>query len=265
MGGSVLANWIVDYCNANPGLEIQDVFKFLYQSCLGCEHLVTDYERVVAGIKTELSRAAMDYLPDLEMLGEGFFRYHLKKLQEGLSAETLGRLFVLSSRMEAPGISFLERNLKDMYSLAKRKFIPFPADEVQKKILWWKDNDLRPCHHSEKFNSVFHPAYRVLSSSFLKILPLLTLIDKECLDGSPVFLSVSSYFSDELMRLMSVLIDVYAERMNISDLVSGSSAHSEVCISAPVAAGPGPEMIGVDKTGTRINVVITYNDIEITR
>ena len=30
-------------CCSGKGIEIQDVFKYLYQSCFGCEHLSTDY------------------------------------------------------------------------------------------------------------------------------------------------------------------------------------------------------------------------------
>ena len=36
-----------------PELKLQDVFKFLFQSSFGCEHLVTSLERVTEYLKKE--------------------------------------------------------------------------------------------------------------------------------------------------------------------------------------------------------------------
>ena len=56
------------YCRANPDLEIQDLLKYLYQSCFGCEHFVSDFSAALGGIVGELAEAQLDDLPEIEPL-----------------------------------------------------------------------------------------------------------------------------------------------------------------------------------------------------
>ena len=90
---------ITAYCNADPALELQDVFKYLYQSCFGCEHLFSESpepEKKPTGfsrtsdqltpimldrILAELPDAELDDLPEVEMLDGDYCRVHLKALQ----------------------------------------------------------------------------------------------------------------------------------------------------------------------------------------
>ena len=38
---------LIGHYQAYPKLQIQDIFKFLFQSAFGCEHLVSDEEKAL--------------------------------------------------------------------------------------------------------------------------------------------------------------------------------------------------------------------------
>ena len=44
---------LIAHYKAYPNLQIQDVFKFLHQSALGCEHLVSSLEKATGFIAEE--------------------------------------------------------------------------------------------------------------------------------------------------------------------------------------------------------------------
>lgn len=46
--------YILNQFKIYPKLELQDLMKFLYQSCFGCEHLVSDFSKVKSNIEHEL-------------------------------------------------------------------------------------------------------------------------------------------------------------------------------------------------------------------
>ena len=101
---------LMEHCQRYPDLKIRDVFKFLYQSSFGCEHMVSSLDAVTEWIRKEY-RTALETL-DREGTGEvvwgtvdpldgGYSRVHLDWLDRGLSAETLGKLFYLSAKPSA--------------------------------------------------------------------------------------------------------------------------------------------------------------------
>ena len=44
---------LITHCQSFPGLHIQDLCKYLYQSGFGCEHMISSPEAVTEGIEKE--------------------------------------------------------------------------------------------------------------------------------------------------------------------------------------------------------------------
>ena len=79
------------HCARYPELALQDVFKALYQSAFGCEHLIADPSAAADYIRAEAARSGDRISELVELLGGDYCRVHLGILQDGLSAETFAR------------------------------------------------------------------------------------------------------------------------------------------------------------------------------
>ena len=90
-----------------PLLQIQDVFKFLHQSTFGCEHMVSSAEAAIAFIQKEREEIISQDGALPEELDGAYSRVPLFFPRPCLSAETLGKLFVASSRQEKESVEDL--------------------------------------------------------------------------------------------------------------------------------------------------------------
>lgn len=158
---------IIEYCLKNTDVEIWDVFKFIFQSCFGCEHLVSDEAKALEWILKESENAIKDDLPDIEYLDGDFCRVHLKALKNDDMKNELCRLFILSAKKVADGESRFQNELSKLLLYAKEGRIPFSETDVSEASENWRQNGFCAVHHSEKFRNAHHPAYRVIKKDYL--------------------------------------------------------------------------------------------------
>ena len=166
------------HCARYPELALQDVFKALYQSAFGCEHLIAGPSAAADYIRAEAARSGDRISELVELLGGDYCRVHLGILQDGLSAETFARLFALSARHEECGREKLEAMLTALQTMADAGELPFSAQETAEAVERWRKDGFPPLHHSEIFRQNYAPAYRVLRRDFARALPLLARIDR---------------------------------------------------------------------------------------
>ena len=169
---------ILSYCREYPDLELQDLFKFLYQNCFGCSHFSGTFPVALEQILREAEFAQSDVLPEIEILGEKYARIHLKYLKHGLSPETLCRLFLLSAEEKHATSHLLRKKLEILSAAAADGSVPFSEKDMNTAIQSWEQTGFQPCHHSDSFKQSYHPFYRVIKKEFLPLLPLLLEIDK---------------------------------------------------------------------------------------
>lgn len=168
---------ITGYFQSHPKLQIQDMFKFLYQSSFGCEHLLSDSEGVVRFLQEEFSSCG-EFDGDLvENLDGEYCRVHLEYMRKGLSAETFGKIFCLSAEPVQNGKQLLEEKLSVLMELVKEGILPFAETKIQEAIERWYHEGYPPCRHSEEYRNTYHPAYRVIKKEYALFLPLFCKID----------------------------------------------------------------------------------------
>ena len=181
---------LVRHSQCYPGLQPTDVFKYLFQSALGCEHMVASEAKAIEYIRREYdavtAEGAADCLPRTERLDGGYTRVHLSCLDEGLTAETLGRLFCLSAVSEPNGREALEEKLQVARELAKAGEFPFSADAFEEALAVWRENGCPAVHHSRAFREAYRPAYRVIANRYAAFLSLFTRIDALMRNGLAV-------------------------------------------------------------------------------
>ena len=197
------------HCARYPKLELQDVFKALYQSAFGCEHLIDDPSTAAENIRAEAVHSRDRAEEPVEPLGGSYCRVHLGVFQDGLSAETLARLFVLSARHEECGREKLEGMLAILQAMADAGELPFSAQETAERIEAWRKEGFPPLHHSDAFRSAYAPAYRVLRRDFARALPLFARIDRLTAERSRVLVAIEGGSASGKTTLGELLQNVY--------------------------------------------------------
>lgn len=167
-----------------PLLQVQDVFKFIHQSAFGCEHLLTDFQAVLQRLHTEAEENKTKIQNPIELLDGDFCRVHLSVLQNGLQAETLARIFMLSAQPVENAEKAVKEKLQVFLSLCENKQLPFSAQEVQKQIDTWQENGFCALHHSAIFRKNYKPAYRVIKKEYAFFLPLFAELDRRLAHGT---------------------------------------------------------------------------------
>ncbi len=191
-----------------PELQLKDLFKFLYQSSFGCEHMVKETGAAKEYIEKEFLKGG-PFSGDLtEALDGDYCRVSLKYLEEGLSADTLAKLFFLSAGHVEDGEVLLEEKLSVLRELVKEGNLPFGAAEAEEAIEAWKRAGYPACHHSEEFRECYAPAYRLVKKEYAIFLPLFARIDRMLRSGK-VNLAVEGGSASGKSTLGELLEKVY--------------------------------------------------------
>ena len=165
------------HCQRYPKLQIQDIFKYIYQSSFGCEHMISSLDTAAGRIEEEeksITSMRYDYFDDLD--GE-YIRFHMNCPELRLASATLGKLFFTSARKE-DGQSKLLQMLAVTRELVREGVLPFSSDELEAAIKQWEADGFAPVHHSQEFRREYNPSYRVISRRYEKFLPLFAAIDE---------------------------------------------------------------------------------------
>ena len=198
---------LLEHYRRYPKLEADDVFKYLYQSSFGCEHMVSDEERVLGYIRREYE-SLTDQPTLTDKLDGAYTRVHLSALRGGLTPETLARLFCLSAKKEQDGKSALESKLSAVRELIKEGLLPLDVNDFDKKLADWREADYPALHHSETFRAEYHPAYRVIADRYADFLALFTEIDKLLSRGNAI-VTIEGGSASGKSTLAEILCEVY--------------------------------------------------------
>lgn len=116
--------FLLFHVSAYPKAELSDLFKALYQSAFGCEHLVADASAAEAYIASEAAHARPHAGEIVEPLDGPYVRVHLDILKKGLSAQTLARLFALSAEHRAGAQTEFEKKLAVLTGMVRQGELP---------------------------------------------------------------------------------------------------------------------------------------------
>ena len=191
-----------------PKLQIQDLFKFIYQSSFGCEHLVTDLVGVTEYIKKEYELIDKEDEPYIDTLDGEYSRVSLSYLNKELRIDTFAKIFVLSSKKETEGLANLLNKIKVALKLVDEGLFPFDKEEFNKCLLKWKEMGYPAIHHSNIFRENYKPSYRVISNKYIPFLNLLIEIDKG-MENKEVVLCIEGGSASGKSTLGDMLLSIY--------------------------------------------------------
>ncbi len=201
-------NLLIKHYETYPKLQIQDVFKFLYQSAFGCEHFISSLETVTDYIRKEYESIPIENQPVVEQLDGAYCRVHLSYLNSGLRASTLGSLFFFSAKKEVDGKSDLIQKLKIAKELVCENLLPFQTDEFEKAVEDWETKGYPAVHHSNIFREAYNPSYRVIAKEYIPFLPFFAELDKRLAKG-PLKVAIEGGSASGKTTLSQLLAKIY--------------------------------------------------------
>lgn len=178
-----MVHWLDALWERYPRMQPQDVVKTLFQSLVGCGHLLADEETVVRRIEAETATLQPDHDEPLwEAIGFTYARLNLRRaLAEGLPARWIARMMLLSCQ-DQPAMP--RSHLYDTLCEVPERVTRIPQDMLREAAAPLMDPDWLP-GHSVTYHHYYKPAYRVISLEIARtVLPVLTellrLPDKPC-------------------------------------------------------------------------------------
>lgn len=201
-------NILKRHSDAYPLLMPEDIFKFIYQSVFGCEHMVENSSYITEFIESEANNEDKNIIEKTEPLDGEYSRVHLGYIKKGLKSETLGKLFYLSASENSGNTDMLITKLQAAKKLSENGELPFSLETFNQRLKEWEDKNFPAIHHSKEFGKAYKPAYRVISNKYVRLIPLLTEIDKLSLNGQ-VILAVEGGSASGKTTLSGLLKKIY--------------------------------------------------------
>ena len=200
---------LTEHFRKYPKLSVEDIFKFIFQSAYGCEHLVSDRAAADNYIRREYESVRPIGSFEIDALDGDYSRVHLSSLNDGMSFETFSRLFCLSAKKEPDGDRALLSKLAAAEELIKEGKLSIDLGEFNNKLAKWRSLGFPAVHHSDAFREEYRPAYRVIASRFVEYLDVLSKIDTMLSKGGSVIVAIEGGSASGKSTLADILSEVY--------------------------------------------------------
>ena len=163
----ILSNQVVRY----PQLQLQDLYKLIYQAAMGSEHAIQDMdaarhylESELNGLGEGLEEQTLDPIsPDRRIVRINLRPY----IAEGGDPSMLLTAFIRTAN-EYKGIwAHLRQYWSYVERMAMAEELPFSQDEPERFFVKMEAEGFPVVHHSVAYRAAYHPAYRVIARDFL--------------------------------------------------------------------------------------------------
>ncbi len=156
-----------------PRLQVQDVYKLLYQSVFGVGHIIRSGPQALECLRRELDSIDLRLHPEEELvenisLNGGTVRVNLRPfMRRGLEADKLFEAMRLSADKNTGTREEFLKLWKEFVSLVRSGAFGFDARERKDFDKFARDNKYPVVHHSTTYSKLYAPSYRVAESSIL--------------------------------------------------------------------------------------------------
>lgn len=155
-----------DQIQRYPKMQVQDVYKLVYEATMGNKHLPSDTNVARQSLYAEMnSIEASSSEPMMEVISPDseIVRLNLRpyKAARG-NVEDLAQTMMVGSRAWHQPEVRLEQWWKEIEELGYRQQIPFDPDSLRSFYNTMKEWRFPAVHHSEVYAKTYKPAYRVI-------------------------------------------------------------------------------------------------------
>jgi uridine kinase len=158
----------------------QDTVKLVYQNEFGGEHLIADekesLDRLIAECNSVSNRVVRSAAQDI---GNDKARLFLASdAAKRLSPRCINKIFTASMVQQGSAISFAKK-LKILREEARSGIFGFEENELDCFLHEYHAKGRYAVSHSQAYREAYAPAYRVIDSRFVRLLPLIIRINEQ--------------------------------------------------------------------------------------
>lgn len=154
-----------------PSMEIQDLYKLVFQAAMGSEHAVPDRQAAQQWLERELATLVIGseepfsepLSPDGELVRVNLRGY----VEQGGDTRELLDAFIATAKQFEASEGGLERYWGYVEAMAETGQIPYPKGQLGKWFAEMRDQGFPAVHHSSSYRNLYQPAYRVVSRELL--------------------------------------------------------------------------------------------------
>lgn len=175
MDGASFAPYLKHQAFLHPSMTPQDTVKLCFQAAFGAEHILTDAAQARRVLLIELAGTPPRPIAVFEPISAVYTRCNLAAWKYWqLPPEWLCQVFLHSTaeKREAAKPLFLAY-LRIVTACAGQGLLPFSGLAWQQYLDRYLAGGIRPLHHSASYRLREAPAYRIIKSEDLKLLPAL--------------------------------------------------------------------------------------------
>ena len=154
-----------------PEATLQDIYKSFYQERFGHGHMIPNVENARNYLMSEMEQASENSGAYYEPTGSGgkYIRVYLNAVADGkISAEQLLDAFVESANHVAHRTDKWSEQWSKIVNVIEKKQLPVAASDELKQLLKECSEQDEAVHHSEAYNQVYRPHYRIVERNIFE-------------------------------------------------------------------------------------------------
>ncbi len=165
-----LINIITTHLQYYPKIELQDVYKLLYQSIMGPGHILKNEEKAFLLLKDEFENNISVYeellFTDISLEHE-LVRVHIPHFKKIGSAEQLYDMMQNTAETLTPEVKMLRAYWDVLGNLLKEKlFENFLLADYNTLTKFLLKNNFPSMSHSDLYKKLYMPSYRIVLKKF---------------------------------------------------------------------------------------------------
>ena len=162
---------LMEQISRYPLLQLQDLYKLIYQGALGSEHAVKDKESARVWLEQEL-QSLQDGPPEptIDPIAESgdLVRVNLRPyLESGGDPDSLLNAFVITANEYRGSEEVLRINWAIARRLASEGRLPFKIEDMDALLAEMAEEGFPAIHHSALYEEAYRPAYRVVAAIYI--------------------------------------------------------------------------------------------------
>lgn len=171
-------DYFLEQMERHPAMEARDAVKMCYQAAFGAEHLLQDREAAYLYLKEEYDALEADTGLLYEQIHSNMCRVNLAAWKmEQLPLEWLFQMFAeTAANTPKQGEPIFRECMDTVERLVDEYAVHITVEQWKGFLSRYPLKRPEAVHHSENYRNREHPAYRLVCSRFLRVLPILRAI-----------------------------------------------------------------------------------------